>query len=441
MAAGSSGYPRRAALVAGLMLAGLLGACSGDTGVATDSAVPVAASRDVDPALQPGLASMSAERLLGHIATLASDEFAGRQPGTPGETLTLAYLGEQFAAMGLAPGNPDGSYLQKVPLVGITADPAMQLSLRRGDTELTPRYGEDFIVWTKHITESVSVDAEMVFVGYGVQAPEFDWDDFKDVDVRGKVIVVLINDPPVTDEEIFGGPAMTYYGRWNYKLEKAAELGAAGALIIHETGPAGYPWGVFGGTGARERLDRVTADGNKGRAAMEGWISREQADAIFMLAGQDLDTLKQAAMRRDFTPVPLGVTAQVTINNSLRTFDSYNVVARLPGSDPALRDEHVIIMAHWDHVGTSVEDGQTLIFNGAQDNASGTAAVLELGYAFSRLPEPPARSLLFIAVTGEEEGLLGSQHYGENPLYPLAKTAAVINFDGTNVLGPPAISP
>jgi Zn-dependent M28 family amino/carboxypeptidase len=387
-------------------------------------------------ALKAGLAALSTRRALAHIATLASDEYEGRSPGTRGEALTLAYLVEQFDAMGLEPGNPDGTFLQRVPLVGITADPAMQLRLSRNGTQLAPVYGDDFVAWTTRVTEAVSVDAELVFAGYGVQAPEFYWDDFKGEDVRGKVIVVLINDPPVTDEEIFGGPAMTYYGRWTYKFEKAAELGAAGVLIIHETGPAGYPWEVVGGGGPRERFDLVTADGNSGNAGFEGWLAYEQAESLFALAGQDLAALKAQALRRDFRPVPLGVTAQLTLNNTLRTVDSYNVVARLPGSDPALRDEYVAYMAHWDHVGTREQDGVTQVYNGAVDNASGTAGVLEVAYGFSSMPEPPSRSLLFIAVTAEEQGLLGSRHYGENPLYPLASTLAVINLDVMNVLGP-----
>ncbi|TCO76723.1 Zn-dependent M28 family amino/carboxypeptidase [Chromatocurvus halotolerans] len=427
--------------VAGLALcAVLLSACGGESRDETASqAMPPAAGVEAGAdqrALDVGLAALSADRALTRINTLASDEFGGRQPGTQGEELTLNYLVEEFRAMGLEPGNPDGSYLQKVPLVGITADPSMQLTLSHEDSQLTPSYGDDYVAWTSRVTDTVSVDAELVFAGYGVQAPEFDWDDFKDVDVRDKVIVVLINDPPLADEDMFGGPAMTYYGRWTYKFEKAAELGAAGVMIIHETGPAGYPWEVIGGSGPRERFDLVTQDRNMDNAAVEGWLTVEQAEAVFDLAGQDLNALKAAALQRDFRPVPLGVNAQLTLDNSLREVDSYNVVARLPGSDPALKDEYVAYMAHWDHVGTREVDGETVIYNGAVDNASGTAGVLEVAQGFAAMPEAPARSLLFIAVTAEEQGLLGSRHYGENPLYPLADTLAVINLDGMNVLGP-----
>jgi Zn-dependent M28 family amino/carboxypeptidase len=360
----------------------------------------------------------------------------GVSPGQPVRKRPSVYLVEQFKALELEPGNPDGSYLQRVPLVGITADPSMSLQIQRGEETLTAQYGVDFIAWSKHLTDEVNVDAELLFVGYGVQAPEFDWDDFAGVDVRGKVLLVLINDPPLEDESLFGGPAMTYYGRWTYKLEKAAELGAAGALIIHETGPAGYPWGVFGGTGARERFDLAGEDGNMGRAPLEGWVSREQAQAMLSLAGHDLDALKQTALQREFAPVPLGINAKITIKNRWRTLDSYNVVARLPGSNPELSDEHIVFMAHWDHVGIAEVDGEPQIFNGAMDNASGTTAILGLAEAFAAAPEKPERSLLFLAVTAEEEGLLGSEYYGVAPLYPLEKTLAVVNFDMANVLGP-----
>jgi Zn-dependent M28 family amino/carboxypeptidase len=382
------------------------------------------------------LPSFSADRLMSHIQTLASDEFEGRAPGSRGEELTLEYLERRFREMGLEPGNPDGTYFQEVPLVGITADPDMTLTLSRGERTVEAAFGSDFVAWTKRMVESSSIDAEMVFVGYGVQAPEFDWDDFKGMDVSGKVLVVLVNDPPVSDEPIFGGEAMTYYGRWTYKFEKAAELGAAGAFIIHETGPAGYPWTVVEGGWSGEQFDLASPDGNLGRAAVEGWLTRERAGELLRLAGHDLDELKAAAARRDFEPVALGVRARLILRNELRTVDSHNVIARLAGSDPTLRDEYVVFCAHWDHLGKVEEDGEVLIYNGAKDNASGTAALLELARAFRGLDTPPRRSMLFLVVTAEEQGLLGSRHYAENPLYPPHRTAAAINLDSMNVLGP-----
>jgi Zn-dependent M28 family amino/carboxypeptidase len=374
--------------------------------------------------------------ILKHIQVLASDEFEGRAPGSKGEERTLRYLEEQFRTFGLEPGHPDGTYLQKVPLVGITADPSMKLTLSGRGRRLQPKFGPEFVAWSKRVTDSVSIEnAEMIFAGYGVQAPEFQWDDFKGLDVKGKVIVVLVNDPPVEDQKIFGGPAMTYYGRWTYKYEKAAELGAAGCFIIHETGPAGYPWAVVENGRQGEQFDLSTPDKNMGRAAIEGWFTWEMAEKIFKSAGKNLAELKKAAVTREFQPVPLGVNASLTIQQTLREVTSYNVVARLAGSDEKLRNEYVAFVAHWDHLGIGPEVSGDKIYNGALDNASGTAALLEIARGFKQLETPPRRSLLFIAVTAEEQGLLGSQYYGEHPLYPLARTAAVINMDGMNLLG------
>ena len=384
---------------------------------------------------QDALKAFSSESLLKHIRTLASDEFEGRSPGSNGEERTIQYLQAQFRATGLEPGNPDGSYLQKVPLVGITADPEMILTFSGGGRTLEAKFGRDFVAGTKRVEESVAIDAELVFAGYGVQAPEYEWDDFKGAEVKGKVPVVLVNDPPVEDEKVFGGKAMTYYGRWTYKFEKAAELGAAGCLIIHETGPAGYPWGVVQNSWSGEQFDLVTPDKNAGRIAVEGWISSEQAQALFRLAGKDLAALKKAAVSREFRPVPLGLRARLRIKNTLRHVDSHNVVARLTGSDTKLKNEYVIYTAHWDHLGMKPEATGDKIYNGARDNASGSAALLEIARAYKQLRVAPRRTLLFLAVTAEEQGLLGSRYYAEQPLYPLTQTAAVINMDGMNVLG------
>jgi Zn-dependent M28 family amino/carboxypeptidase len=394
-------------------------------------------------ALQEALRSITAEGLAAHIRRLASDEFEGRAPATRGEELTVRYLIEQFQQLGLRPGNPDGTYIQKVPLVGITADPSASLTITADGKRMTLRYGEDFVVWTRRVVETVSVEADLVFVGYGVQAPEFQWDDFKGVDVRGKILLVLINDPPVPDprdptrldEKMFGGRAMTYYGRWTYKFEKAAELGAAGALIVHETEPAGYPWAVVQSSWTGEQFDLIAPDRNMSMCAVEGWITWDHARALVSMVGKDLGELKRAAVSRDFRPVPLGARARITLRNTLRTIESRNVIARLEGSDPKLKEEYVIYVAHWDHLGVGPEVNGDRIYNGAVDNASGTAGLLEVARAYARLSPPPRRSILFLAVTAEEKGLLGSRYYAENPLYPLEKTVAVINMDGLNVYG------
>jgi Zn-dependent M28 family amino/carboxypeptidase len=382
------------------------------------------------------VASLSADRLLAHIRTLSSNEFEGRGPGTKGEEMAIGYMQRQFRELNLEPGNPDGSYLQNVPLVGIRPDPKMQLTFTGHDQTLHAAFEKDFIAWTKRSVDSVRVDsADMIFVGYGVQAPEYKWDDFKGVDVKGKVIVVLINDPPVADEKMFGGKAMTYYGRWTYKFEKAAVLGAAGCLIVHETARAGYPWDVVRNSWSAEQFDLVAPDKNAHRAAVEGWITHEQALSLFHAAGLDLEKLKEQAVSPDFHPVPLGMKASIEIHNSLRTIDSHNVIAKRTGSDPVLKNQCVVYTAHWDHFGIGPEVNGDKIYHGALDNASGSAALLEIARAYEQLKIPPKRTILFLSVTGEEQGLLGSRYYAEHPLYPLARTAAEINMDGMNVWG------
>jgi Zn-dependent M28 family amino/carboxypeptidase len=280
-------------------------------------------------------------------------------------------------------------------------------------------------------------------VGYGVEAPEYGWDDYKGVDVRGKTVLMLINDPPVPspndstqlDSTIFRGRAMTYYGRWTYKYEIASAKGAAAAIIIHETEPAGYPFEVVVGSWGRENFDIKTPGGNAGRVRVESWITLDKAKELLQASGQDFDALKRQARSKDFRPVALGATATFRVRNTTREIQSRNVIAKLPGSDSALADEHVVYTSHWDHLGRDSTLQGDQIFNGAHDNASGTAALLELAEAFSKLPQRPRRSMVFLAVTAEEKGLLGAKYYAENPLYPLATTLADINMDGVNQWG------
>ncbi len=380
-------------------------------------------------------AVLQEQRLLDEITMLASDSFLGRGPGTAGEDRTVAYLEQQFKAIGLEPGNPDGTYIQQVPLVGITPKPTPQLVLTKGSNKRVLAFKTDVVAWTKHVADSASIaNSEMVFVGYGVQAPEFEWDDYKGLDGAGKTLVMLVNDPPLADSTQFGGKAMTYYGRWTYKYEQGMKHQAAAVLIVHETGPAGYPFAVVQGkTG--EQFDLVTPDKNLGRAPIEGWITLDQAKALFTMAGQDFDGLRAKASTRDFAPVPLGVSASMTIKNGLRTVQSRNMVAKITGSDPKLKDEYIVYTAHWDHFGIGDQINGDSIYNGALDNASGTAGMLQLARAFKALPAAPKRSILFLAVTAEEQGLLGSQYYSVTPLYPLAKTLANINIDGLNLSG------
>jgi Zn-dependent M28 family amino/carboxypeptidase len=390
-----------------------------------------------------GLHSLSADRLLANIKTLSSDQFEGRAPGSNGENLTIQYMQDQFKQNGLEPGNPDGTYLQNVPLVDITPGPGMKIALTAHGKTFSPAFPKDFVAWTKRVVDTSSIDADMIFVGYGVQAPEFNWDDFKGVDVKGKVIVVLINDPPVPDPKdpakldpnTFGGNAMTYYGRWTYKYEKAAQLGAAGCFIIHDTAGAGYPWEVVQNGRSADQFTLNTPDKAMDRVAIEGWFSGDTANTIFKMAGQDLAALRKLAATRDFHPVALGVHAKLDLKNTLRTLDSHNVIAKITGSDPKLKDEYVIYSAHWDHFGIGPAVNGDKIYHGAKDNGAGSSALLEIARAFKQLQTPPRRTILFLSVTAEEQGLLGSQYYSEHPLYPLARTAANINMDGMDVLG------
>src|SRR5499426_443096 len=406
-------------------------ACEKTTSPEASPQAPLAQLPDVDP-----------NALLAHTRVLSSDEYEGRGPGTKGEELTVRYLIDQFKTLGLKPGNGDGTYVQKVPLVGITPSPAA-LVLRKDDRTLTLKWKDDVVAWTKHVAESATLDrSELVFVGYGVVAPEYNWDDYKGLDAKGKTLVMLVNDPPVPDASksseldpnVFGGKAMTYYGRWTYKYEIGAMKGAAGVLIVHETVPAGYPFEVVQAK-TSEQFDLVTPDQNMGRVNVEGWITLDRAKELMRVAGQDFDTLKKQAATRDFKPVPLGVTASMMNQNKLRTIDSQNVVAKVEGTDPALKDEYVVYTAHWDHLGIGPEVNGDRIYNGAKDNAVGVAGLLELARAFTSVMPPPKRSILFVAVTAEEQGLLGSQYYSVSPIYPLAKTLANINMDGLNTYG------
>ncbi len=387
--------------------------------------------------------SIGAAAILNHVKVLASDEYEGRFPGTKGEQLSINYIADQFKKAGLKPGNTDGTYLQKVPVVGITPDPNTALTFAKGAATQTLKFKEDVVAWSKRVQRTVSLDkSDVVFVGYGVQAPEFNWDDYKGVDLTGKTVIVLVGDPPVPDPadpskldpKTFGGRAMTYYGRWTYKYETGAEKNAAAVLIVHETEPAAYPFSVVQGK-VTEQFDLVAPDKNMSRVAIEGWITLDQAKKLCAMAGQDFDALKKLAVTRGFKPVAFGVTASMTLTNTIRTIDSHNVAGRLEGSDPKLKDEYVVFTSHWDHFGIGAEINGDMIYNGALDNATGVGGLIELARAYAALPTPPKRSLLFLSVTAEEQGLVGSDYYARNPIYPLAKTLGVINMDSLNIYG------
>ena len=389
-----------------------------------------------EPVPAEAVAVIDTETIMRHIRVLAADSLMGRAPGSAGEDKTVTYLESEFKAIGLKPGNTDGTYIQKVPLVGITVKGAPALTFAKGSTTKTLTWRDDYVAWTKHVAPNASLDkSDVVFVGYGTEAPEFHWDDFKGVDVAGKTIVMLVNDPPLADTTQFGGTRMTYYGRWTYKYEQGMRHKAAGVLLVHETERAGYPFAVVQGR-ASEQFDLVTPDKNMGRSSIEGWITLDQAKALFAMAGQDFDTLKARAATREFKPVPLGMTASVKLVNALRTVDSRNVIAKLDGTDATLKNEYVIYTAHWDHFGIGAKVDGDSIYNGALDNASGVAGLLSIAKAFVAMKTPPKRSIVFLSVTAEEQGLLGSQYYAVMPVYPLAKTVANINMDELNAWGP-----
>jgi Zn-dependent M28 family amino/carboxypeptidase len=392
--------------------------------------------------LKPALDAITADGLLAHIKTLASDEFEGRAPGSKGEELSIKYIADQFKTIGLKPGNPDGTYFQEVPLAGIKSAPTASFVL--GEQTTTLNYPDDYVASSARLQEQIKVNnSDIVFVGYGIVAPEYGWDDYKNVDVRGKTLLMLINDPPIPDakdpskldEKMFGGRAMTYYGRWTYKYEIAAKKGAAAAVIIHETEPAGYPYAVVRTSWSKENFELDAPDKNVDAVSVRSWITLDVAKKLLADCGQDFEALKKSAIKKDFRPVALKAKANFEIKQELRTFKSHNVIAKLEGSDPKWKDEYVIFSAHWDHLGKHAELSGDQIFNGAVDNASGVAAVISLGRAFTTLNPSPKRSLLFMATTAEEAGLLGAKYYALHPLYPLKKTLADINIDSMNVWG------
>jgi Zn-dependent M28 family amino/carboxypeptidase len=379
--------------------------------------------------------------ILTPIQVLASDAFAGRAPGTHGEELTVRYLTERFTALGLEPGNPDGTYVESVPFIGFTSTPRASIDI--GGRPFALAFPDDYVAGTRRAQPHVSVDgAEIVFVGYGVEAPEYAWDDYKGEDVRGKVLLMLIGDPPVPDPadpakldpNVFKGRAMTYYGRWSYKYEIAARKGAAAAIIVHQTEGAGYPYEVVRTSFSKEALD-IAGGNDDEKVPVQAWIALARAKALLTETGHDLDALTKAALRRDFRPVHLGAKAHVDIDTKLREMRSANVIGKLTGSDPRAKGEYVMYTAHWDHLGTREGGAGDGIYNGAIDNASGVATMLAIARAFTALPHRPRRSVLFLSPTGEEAGLLGAKYYAAHPLYPLASTLADINMDCMNLWG------
>ena len=372
------------------------------------------------------------------IEKLASDEFQGRAPSTAGGQAASQYIADEMSKAGLAPAGENGTYFQAVELTAMTVLPSSSMTITAGEeTLINADQNTNSVFWTKRLDSSVSVsDAELVFVGYGVNAPEYGWNDYEGLDVKGKTVVMLVNDPgfATKDANLFNGNAMTYYGRWTYKYEEAARQGAAAVLVIHETEPASYPWEVVSGSWTGEPYDLVRPDGGASRSALEGWLHIDAAQKLFDKAGLNMRQLMTAAAQKGFKPVPMsGLSLDATINQSVKTTQSRNVAGVIKGS--VRPDEYVLYMAHWDHLGMSeAVEGDDKIFNGAVDNASGTSVILEIGETMVDRGTPD-RSVIFVAVTAEESGLLGSAYYGEKPLVPLAKTVGGINIDALLPIG------
>lgn len=373
--------------------------------------------------------------LRAHIRFLADDLLEGRGPGSRGDALTQLYIATQFQSLGLKPAAADGTWLQPVPLVGVRTLPPPTVTFKTDTQALTLQSTIDFMSTMGSPKTSASIDsAEVVFVGYGIQAPEYEWDDFKGVDLRGKILLMMNNDP-ADDPALFEGRKRLYYGRWDYKYESASRQGAAGAIIIHTTPSAGYPWQVIQTSWSGEEFELRDAPGP--RLELRAWATEDACRKLVSLAAMDLDQLRKQAESKAFKPVSLGISLSMDLKAEVRNQDSANVLGILPGSDPELASETLIYMAHHDHLGMSVErdiNGDN-IYNGAIDNASGTAALLAMAKAYSQLDPKPSRSVLFAAVAAEEQGLLGSKHFAANPPIAPGKLAAVINMDGTNFLG------
>jgi Zn-dependent M28 family amino/carboxypeptidase len=365
-----------------------------------------------------------------HLRFLASDLLEGRAPATRGGRLAAEYIATQFRALGLEPAGVNGTYFQPVALVGMTPQPTLSWG-KPGQLD-SLSFRDQFVAWGERPEADIAADGEVVFVGYGIRAPEWQWDDYKGTELRGKILLMLVNDPGLVDTTVFLGKILTYYGRWTYKLEEAARQGAAGAVLIHTTESATYPWEVVRGSWTVEqfKLDQPQDPS----LAFAGWVTEASARAALAKAGLNLDSLTRSAARRDFRPVSTGLRASARVHSALRRVESENVVARLPGRDPRRAAQAVLITSHWDHKGIGPVIRGDSIYNGAEDNASGIAATLAAAKAMVQLPRP-ARSILFVSTTAEESGLLGSEAYVQKPLIPLAQTAAVLNIDVTNVRG------
>jgi len=380
--------------------------------------------------------TISGERIRAHVKFLSSDLLEGRGVAVRGGDLATEYIATQFALAGAKPAGDDGTYFQKVPLVGVQTAPDAKLSAVASDKNVPFRWLEDFVGINRRQEAAETFDAEAIFVGHGIVAPEFQWDDFKGVDVKGKILVLFTNEPASSDPQFFAGRARTYYGRWFYKYEEALRHGALGVIIIHTTPTAGYGWEVVRNSWGREEPYVRRAAGEP-ELAFAGWVTQDAGAKLLGLAGKTVDELLQASESRDFRPIPLGIRIGGTIRSQIREMNTKNVAAIVPGSDPKAAGEAVIFSAHWDHLGIGTPVNGDSIYNGAVDNATGCGILLELARAWAALPQKPRRSALFLAVTAEEGGLRGSQYYAQHPLIAPGKTVVVLNYDALQPIGRP----
>lgn len=387
------------------------------------------------PEATRALKNITTESLMSHVRFLSDDLLEGRAPGTRGDKLAQAYIAAQMQLLGLQPGGDNGTYFQRVPIVAMKTDKAVKLDIAGKGKTIQLNFGSDFIIFPGNQETDVPVSkAEIVFVGYGIVAPEQNWDDYKNIDVTGKILLMLNNDPATEDQKFFGGKARTYYGRWTYKYEIAARKGAAGAIVIHTTESAGYGWNVVEASWSGERFELAQKPGIP-RLLFKSWTTLEATNKILELAGKDYSGLVESAQTQAFTPVPLGITLSTLLKTTKRNVETANVIGVLPGSDKRLSEEAVVLTGHHDHFGIGKPVNGDSIYNGALDNATGTSALLNLACMFTSLPKTPRRSMVFAAVAAEESGLIGSQYYAENPTFPPGRIAANINIDGINIFG------
>ncbi len=375
-------------------------------------------------------------KLRAHVKFLADDLLEGRGPGSRGGMLAAKYIAAQFESLGLEPAAADRTYFQQVQMIGSRPDPSTRFVVKSGAGDTEFKFGDDFVGGTDLEQTEVQVNGEIIFVGYGVSAPENNWDDYKGLDVRGKILLMMVNDPPPTPSEpnLFGGKALTYYGRWTYKYEEAARRGAAGVILIHTNDSAGYGWSVVRNSWGGEQFGLVPG-ANTPSLKLKSWVTDEAARKIAQMGGKNLDQLRQSAASRAFRPAPLNARVEMTLRTQVQRLTSPNVVAIYRGADPTLKNEYVVYSAHWDHLGIRPDQPGDNIYNGAVDNATGIAGMIAIAKAFNMLAIKPRRSVLFIATTAEEQGLLGAEYYARHPLVPLQQTVANINLDSMNALG------